>query len=237
MTVPTVTVPSAHGPMRAYLAEPAGGGAHPGVIVVHDVGGLTDDIRRSADRLAAAGFLTLAPDLYHRGAVRCVAAMMRALSTGRGPAIDDVLTARDHLLGHPRCTAEIGVVGFCLGGGLSLVLAPSGQFDAAAPNYANWPRDRAALQRSCPVVASYGEQDPSLRGAADELRQILDRGGVDHDVVEYAEAGHAFMNDWRTAPWRLRVFEYLPGFAYRDAAAEDAWARITAFFTRHLTDR
>jgi len=236
--MPDIDLATSTGPLRAYLAQPEGDGPFPGVVIVHDVGGLSDDIRRIADRLAQAGFLAVAPDLFHRrGAVRCVAAMMRSLSTGTGPPVDDVVQARDVLVADPRCTGRVGVVGFCMGGGLSLVLAPTGAFDAAAPNYPNWPRDRAALAASCPVVASYGAKDPSLRDAAPALRDILTAGGVEHDVVEYPDAGHSFMNDWRDAPWRLRIFEHLPGFAYSHADAEHAWSRITAFFDRHLSDR
>lgn len=218
-----------------YLARPAGDGPWPGVVVIHDVGGLSQDIRRACDRLAAAGFLALAPNLFHPGRrLRCVVAMTRALRDGHGPAIDDIVAARDSLAHRSDCTGSVGAVGFCTGGGFCLLLAPREVFDAAAANYGNWPSEPDALRSSCPLVASYGARDPSLKGDAARLTAILHEAGVPHDVKEYPGAGHSFMNDWRDAPWRLRVFEHIPGFAFCEADAEDAWCRIIAFFRDHL---
>jgi carboxymethylenebutenolidase len=218
-----------------FLAIPEGCGPWPGVVVIHDVGGLSEDIRRACRRLAAAGFLTLAPNLFHPGErVRCVVGMVRSLQRGSGRAMDDIVAARNRLATDDRCTGPVGSVGFCTGGGFCLLLAPSGVFDAAAPNYGNWPADAELLQHSCPVVASYGARDRALRGDAARLEALLTAGGVPHDVKEYPDAGHSFMNDWRDAPLRLRVFESFSGFAYSAPEADDAWQRITAFFDRHL---
>lgn len=218
-----------------YLAVPDGEGPWPGVVVIHDIGGLSLDIRRACDRLAEAGFLTLAPNLIHPGRrVRCVLAMAKSLQTGSGPAVDEVVTARDQLAAHPDCTGTVGSAGFCIGGGFCLLLAPHGVFDATAPNYGNWPQDSEALRLSCPVVASYGAGDPSLKGHAARLEAILAEAGVPHDVREYPDVGHSFMNDWRDGPWRLRIFEHIPGFRFSEPEAEDAWRRIVAFFDVHL---
>lgn len=91
------------GSLPGYLAVPDGPGPWPGMVVIHDVGGLTDDIRRHADRLAAAGFLAAAPNLYRGNAIRCVVSMMRSLKTGVGPAVDDVEAVRDLIAADPRC--------------------------------------------------------------------------------------------------------------------------------------
>lgn len=223
------------GPIPGYLAVPQGNGPWPAVVVIHDVGGLTMDIKRTADRLARAGYLAAAPNLYHRrGTLRCVVAMMRSLSSGTGPTVDDVIGVRDQLVADPRCTGKVGAVGFCVGGGFCLLLAPRNVFDAAAPNYGNWPADRDQLARSCPLVASYGARDPLLKGAAAELTEILERAAVPHDVKEYPGVGHSFMNDWRDAPARLRIIERLPNFAYAQPESDDAWQRITTFFGLHL---
>lgn len=231
-----ITIYDGTHPLRGYLKYPRGEGLWPGVIVIHDVGGLSADIRRAVDRLAAAGFVTLAPNLYRPGArVRCVVSMLRAMKTGVGPPIDDLVTARDHLAADPRCTGRIGSVGFCLGGGFCLLLAPSGHFDAAAPNYGNWPPNADELANSCPIVASYGGLDKALKGDAERLTTELDKGKVPHDVKEYPNVGHSFMNDWREAPLRPRVFEWTQTFKFAEAEADDAWGRIVAFFDLHLT--
>ena len=72
------------------------------------------------------------------------------------------------------------------------------------------------------------------RGAAAKLSALLENAGVAHDVEEYPGVGHSFMNDWRSAPLRLRIFEMVPGFRYSEAAADDAWRRIVDFFGEHL---
>lgn len=218
-----------------YLAVPDGRGPWPGVVVIHDVGGLSLDIRRACDRLAAAGFIALAPNLIGDGnRIRCVRAMAHALRSGTGRTIDEIIAARDELVARADCTGTVGSIGFCTGGGFCLLLAPRGVFDATAPNYGNWPQDSDALTNSCPVVASYGARDPSLRGHAARLEGVLTAGGVIHDVKEYTDVGHSFMNDWRDAPWRLRIFEHIPGFRFSEPAAADAWRRIIEFFDEHL---
>lgn len=233
--MPDITYPTPAGLLPAYRVQPAGTGPWPAVVVIHDAFGLTADIKRSCDRLAAAGYLTLAPALHRRGnRVGCVVSAMRALSSGAGNAIDDLVAARDTLAADPACTGKVGVIGFCMGGGFCLQLAPRGVFDAAAPNYGQWPKDVAALADSCPTVASYGAKDPTLRGAAAKLERILSDADVPHDVKEYPEVGHSFMNDWGT-PAVLQSVTRAAGFFYSEPEAQDAWQRILAFFGTHLT--
>lgn len=229
-----ITYPAPAGELPAYRAEPPGEGPWPAVVVIHDAFGLTDDIKRSCDRLAAAGYLVLAPALFRRGnRVACVVATMRTLSSGTGAAIDDLLAAQAALVADPHCTGKVGVIGFCMGGGFCLQLAPRGVFDAAAPNYGNWPKNTEALINSCPTVASYGAKDPTLKGAAARLERILADGAVPHDVKEYPDVGHSFMNDWGT-PSALQFVTRAAGFFYSEPEAEDAWTRILAFFGDHL---
>jgi carboxymethylenebutenolidase len=195
---------------------------------------MTADLRRITDRFAACGYLALAPALYQRGLrAACVVAAFRSFRTGRGPAVDDLIAARDHLAADGRCTGKVGSAGFCLGGGFCLLLAPRGIFDATAPNYGPLPRDLAPLRGSCPMVASYGARDRQLRGAAARLEAALAEGGVPHDVKEYPAVGHAFMNNWAT-PGPLRIIERIARLTYGEPEAEDAWRRILAFFSEHL---
>jgi carboxymethylenebutenolidase len=233
--MPEIRISAPAGPLPCHLAVPATKPA-PGVVVIHDVFGLTKDIRAITDRFAEQGYLALAPGLFRRGfRPGCVVSTMRALSTGRGAAVDDVIAARDHLAADERCTGKVGIVGFCMGGGFCLLLAPRGVFDVAAPNYGVLPgEDLSALTESCPMVGSYGAKDRLLPGAAARLEAVLTEGDVPHDVKEYPNVGHSFMNDWGT-PSPLRVVERVAGFHYSEPESEDAWRRILAFFATHLT--
>jgi carboxymethylenebutenolidase len=232
----TVRVPGTRSApdLGAHLAvPPVGAGPWPGVVVVHEVFGLTDDVRQQADKLAAAGYLAVAPDLYSAGgAVRCLRSTFAALNRGSGPAVDDLLAVREWLAGREDCTGAVGIIGFCLGGGFALLLAARG-FDASAPNYGPLPEDpERVLAGACPVVASYGARDRGLPGAAGRLEQVLTGLGVEHDVKEYPSAGHSFLNRHGVGPFG--VLEKVAGLAYDQPSAEDAWGRILRFFDRHL---
>ena len=234
--MPAVRVPGAASApeLDAHLAvPPVGDGLWSGVVVVHELFGLTDDIRVQADRLAAAGYLALAPDLFTAGGVRrCLKATFAALSSGTGAAYGDLEASRALLAGRADCTGRVGVLGFCMGGGFALMAATRG-FAAAAPNYGPLPKDPAeALRGACPVVASYGARDRGLRGAAGRLDAALTQVGVEHDVVEYPDAGHSFLNRHNAGP--LSVLERVGGFSHHHPSAEDAWGRILRFFEVHL---
>ncbi len=223
------------GERRGYLAMPIGPGPHAGVIVIQDLLGLSDDIREQADRLAAAGYLAFAPDLYSGHGIRCVAATMRASRTGSGPAYEDIEAARLFLQAREGCTGRIGIIGFCMGGGFALMCAPRGGYAAASVNYGEVPGDAAErLAGACPVVASYGGRDHILRGRAARLRSALDAAGVVHDVKEYPQAGHSFLNRFNAGPLMTPLL-HVGGLGYNHDAAEDAWRRILDFFAAHLT--
>ena len=173
--MPDVTV----GLTPGYLAVPAGSqGPWPGVVVIHEAFGLNRDVRGQADRLAALGYLALAPDLYGgQSWVRCVRSAIRQLHAGTGPAFDALEASRGWLAGRPDCTGQTGVIGFCLGGGFALLLAPRGEFSAAAVNYGEVPADAdRVLAGSCPIVASYGSKDPmGARVHMDVVRHLKHR--------------------------------------------------------------
>jgi len=229
------TVPGGSKRLNGYLARPSGDGPWPGVVLIHEAWGLDPNMRRLADRLATMGYLTLAPDLYSDGgARRCVAATMKAMASGSGKAYADIAAAQDWLRSAPGCTGKVGVIGFCMGGGFALLVAPRG-FDAASVNYGMLPKHRdEALAGACPIVCSYGRRDIANLGAARKLETTLDRLGVVHDVKEYPHAGHWFLNEAMGGPRPLRPLLYVTGFRPDPLTAEDAWTRIDAFFADHL---
>jgi len=220
--------------MRAYLATPRGTGPWPGVVVVMDALGLSDDIKLAADRLATAGFLAFAPDLYSGRGIRCVVATLSASRSGRGEAYEDIEAARRWLTDREDSTGQIGIIGFCMGGGFALLSAPRFAFSVASANYGEVPADaEQRLAGACPIVASYGARDRGLRGRARRLEEALGALGIEHDVKEYPDAGHSFMNRINVGPG-LGPLVRFTGFNYRHESSEDSWRRILDFFDAHL---
>lgn len=219
--------------LRGYLARPRGSGPFPGVVVIMDALGLSDDIRVQADRLAAAGYLAFAPDLYSGRGLKCVIATVRASRAGTGEAYTDIDAARRWLSDREDCTGKIGIIGFCMGGGFALLSAPQFDFQVASVNYGEVPEDpEQRLAGACPIVASYGKRDRMMQGRAQKLEHALQSLNVPHDVKEYPEAGHSFMNRISTGP--LGPVVRFIGMNYEHSAAEDAWARISDFFEEYL---
>ncbi|MEZ5406842.1 MAG: nitroreductase/quinone reductase family protein [Acidimicrobiales bacterium] len=238
--VDTVTIRSGPRPMNGFVAAPTAGGPWPGVIVIHDALGPSTDLQNQVRWLADEGFLAVAPDLYsHGGRLRCMFSAMRALTAGHGPTFDDLAATREWLEAQPNCTGRIGVIGFCLGGGYALALAGTGQFAAANANYGDAPSyEPDRFSRACPIIATYGQLDRSLRSAPERLRATLDAVGIDHEIITYTDAGHGFLNDhppdetplWASIASRLVVT------GYHGPSAHDARHRIIAFFDQHLRD-
>lgn len=220
----------------AFFPVPGASAPRPGVLLVHELLGLTSEMRRLASEFSAAGFVTLAPDFLHGLGPRpfCMARFARGIGrAGRGRPYRQLEAARRWLADRPEVAGRpIGVAGFCIGGGFALLYAAGAEVEVVAPFYPAVP-DAAALRGVCPVVASFGGRDAIFGAGAARLERSLTDRGVEHDVRTYPDAGHGFMarydglTGWlgRRLPMRL---------GHDPDAAADAWNRTIAFFARHL---
>ena len=195
-----VTFPSNGGTAHGYLALPESGSG-PGVVVIQEWWGLTSHIADVANRLAAEGFVALAPDLYGGTTTHDAdeaEQLMQELPVDR--AATDLGGAVDHLLGHEAVVGNrVGAVGFCMGGGFVLVLAAQqgDKIGAAVPFYGVLGEDYPSFANlSAPLLGHFGEQD--TMATPDTVKALADRieaeSGRRPDFRLYP-AGHAFFND------------------------------------------
>lgn len=234
--MPDISYPVTGGNVPGYLAvPPATPGPWPGVVVIHEVFGLNDDIRRKADEFASQGYLALAPDLFDgKPWIRCIRSAFTQLRAGSGPAFAVLDAAREFLIARPDCTGKVGVIGFCIGGGFALLCAPRPGFGVAAVNYGQVPNDaETALAGACPIVASYGGRDPMGTQPPERLQRALAVLEVPHDVQVYPGSGHRFMTRSSGAG---AVLAKVGKMTYQPEDAADAWQRIFAFFGTYLQD-
>jgi carboxymethylenebutenolidase len=214
---------TAHG----YLALPYSGSG-PGVIVIQEWWGLTSHIADVANRLAAEGFVALAPDLYGGATTHDAAEagkLMQALPVDR--AARDLGGAVDYLLGHEAVTSsKVGAIGFCMGGGFVLVLAAQqgDKIGAAVPFYGVLRKEYPSFENlTAPLLGHFGEQDQMQ--STDQVRQLaatIERQTGQRPDFRFYPAGHAFFND-----------ENLLG-TYDPEQAAKAWDATLRFLREHL---
>jgi carboxymethylenebutenolidase len=166
--------------------------------------------------------------------VRCIKSIGTQLLAQQGDVFRQIEVARLHVAGLPTCTGTVGVIGYCLGGAFTLLLAARPGYSAAAVNYGQLPKNLdEVLKGSCPMVASYGARDTTLKGAGEKVRLALQNAGVPADVKEYPNARHGFIN--RTAALSpLNLLFRVGGIGYDHESAADAKRRILEFFDVHL---
>ena len=224
------------GPPSGFLATPDGPGPFPGVVVIHEIFGLNDDIRRIAGRVADLGYVALVPDLFDTGGARllCVLRTFLALRRREGPAFADLEAARTWLGARPEVDgARTGVVGFCLGGGFALLYAAKAPLRAAGVFYGEVPKTPDPLRGVCPVLGGFGGRDRVFAPQGTRLETLLTSLGVEHDVKTYPDAGHSYMSLHSGVMATLGAWG--PMAAGFDAHAEaDSWARLERFFHAHL---
>jgi len=223
-----VTYPSPggnSGTMRGYLAQPAGAGPFPAVLVIHENRGLNPYIEDVARRAAVEGFLALAPDgLWPLGGYPGNDDDGRALQEKLDQAKlrTDMLNSARFLKAHSLSTGKLGVTGFCWGGGTTnfLAVALGADLQAAAPFYgaaaetASVPKIKAAL------LLHFAENDPRINGMWPAYEKALNAAGVRHEAHVYPGTQHGFHNN--STP------------RYREEAAKLAWERTIGLFRKHL---
>ncbi len=223
----TVTYPSNGRTASGYQAIPDGGEG-PGVLVIQEWWGLVDHIKDVADRFASEGFVALAPDLYHGETAAEpdeAGKMMMAMELDR--AARDLGGAIDHLLGHDAVTGDgVGVVGFCMGGGLALWVATTHEGVAAAvPFYGALPWegvDPDFTATRAAFLGHYAENDAwATIESAREIEQTLRDQGREATFHVYPGTDHAFFNDERPE-------------VYDEGAAALAWQRTVEFLGAKL---
>lgn len=224
-----VEFPSNGSTARGYLAVPEGGSG-PGVIVIQEWWGLVPHIMDVCDRFAREGFVALAPDLYHGQTTTEpdeAGKLMMALNLER--AARDMSGAVDFLLSHEAVTSsKLGVIGFCMGGGLALVLACQrpDAIGAVAPFYGviPWPDAEPDWSRlSAPVRGHYAEKDAFFTPeAVRDLERRLTEMGKDVRLTIHPGVDHAFFNDTRPE-------------VYDAETARKAWRETIEFFRSTLT--
>lgn len=226
----TIRYPSGSDTVQGYLAVPEGAGPFPAIVVIQEWWGLNDWIKENARRLAAQGYVCLAPDLY-RGQVATEMATARKLMMGLPPdrAVRDLKAAVDVLTRHDKVRKDrIGVIGWCMGGGYALQASLADKRLAACVMcYGRVVTDPGKLAPlKAKVLGIFGKEDRGIPIA--EVRNFaaaLKKAGKEVEAINEYEAGHGFMrakNGPRDNP------------EHRAAEAKAAWAAIDQFFASTL---
>lgn len=235
-----VTIPTFDGPMNAYLARPDGAGPLPGVVVVQEAFGVNDHIRDVCRRFAGAGYVALAPEIFHRQGAGIElpytnftpAGEQLARLTNDGLEVD-LAAAFDHLRGEAEVdTWRVGLVGFCVGGFAAFLGACRLDPAATVSFYGGGiVRARAGMKLEpvleeadaidTPILCLFGSEDSGIPPAdVEAIRARLEQRAIGSAVHVYEGAKHAFFCDQRPA--------------YHPEAAADAWRRTLEWFERYV---
>jgi carboxymethylenebutenolidase len=220
--------------MRMYVSVPAGSGPFPAMVVIQHQGGVDEFVEKMTIRLADAGYVAAAPDLYHRDGPDC----KDDIATRRGRLgdrriINDVNACAGFLHQHHAVDGKrLGIIGFCMGGRVVYLMgAANPVFKAAVAYYGGnifraWGRDlpspfERTAEIHCPLQGHFGEDDknPSPEDRV-KLDAELKRFNKPHEFFSYRDAGHAFMDSTKES--------------YRRHADEASWPRTLDFLSRYL---
>lgn len=209
-----------------YLAKPSTPGPWPALLVIQEWWGLDAQTQSIADRFAAEGYLAFAPDVYH-GELAALDDGDKAMALVQkygATATDDLVKAFEALQVNPECSGKIGSVGFCFGGRMSLSLGIRRPLNAVCTFYGGGMQNIFDQMSGlhAPVLGLFGDKDESIPvGTIEQFDKLLDKLGLEHEVIVYPNSGHAFFRDSDAS-------------VYKPEASKDAWERVKKFFGKHL---
>ena len=218
-----VTFPGAVGPLLGYLARPSVAGAaksRAGIIVIHEIFGLTDHIRDVTRRLAKAGFVALSVDLASRAGGTAKGGVSGALGQlAPGDALVDLRSAATYLATQPDYSGKLGVTGFCYGGGMTLRAAANvTNVTAAVAYYGTTPEPADQMGNATgALLVHYAANDARVNGT---MQALKDNVRTKFETRIHEGAGHGFNND--------------TGANYFEPAAIQAWGETLSWFGFHL---
>ncbi len=221
-----IEFPSNSHSCQGYLAVPETGKG-PALVVIQEWWGLVPHIEDLVNRFASAGFVALAPDLYHGKTTKSpdeAGKMLMEMDAER--AEREIASAGEYLLGRPECTSKsYGVIGFCMGGALAQYTATKegAKVGAAVSFYGGFKNVTFDWENmTAPLLLVYGENDPGVPPASGrEREQMLRSMGKKVELIVYPNATHAFFNDTRKE-------------VYNAEAAQDAWGKALDWFRANV---
>ena len=223
-------------PMGIYVAQPEGAGTYPAVVVIQNQDGVRSFTQEMTRRVAEAGYVAVAPQLYHREGEPNTPEETANIKNFRRDTnvINDIHATIDFLRGCANVDAShLGIVGFCMGGRVAFLMAAASKSFKAAVDfygggvYSQWGNDRPApaelaAEVSCPVQGHFGELDKNP--PPDEMRTLdaeLTRLRKEHEFFFYADASHSFNRSGSKG--------------YKPEHDKTSWARTLDFFNKHLS--
>ncbi len=219
-----ITYPGGTGEIRAYMSVLKGRKKRPAVIIIHENRGLVPHIQDVTRRMAAEGFLAMAPDaLSPLGGTPEDENQGRTMigQLNRETTVKNFVAAVKYLKTHPRSTGKVGCTGFCWGGAMTNQVAVScDELDAAVPYYGSTPSLDDVPQIKAPIMAHYAGNDERINAGIPAFEEALKKAGIEYHIFIYEGASHAFNNDTSER--------------YNKEAAELAWSRTVAFFKEKL---
>jgi carboxymethylenebutenolidase len=231
----TVEIPTADRKIPGYLARPAAPGKHPVVLVNSEVFGVHEWVKDVCRRLAKAGYVALAPDLFVRAGDPSKLTDMKAVmdivkATPEAQVNGDTTASLKFLAAQPYADMKrLGVTGFCWGGGATWIDCERfPEFKAGvawygplkAGPYPRTPPIDLVKDLKCPVLGLYGGQDKGIPQAdVEAMRAAAKAAGKNVEIHVYPDAQHGFLADYRPS--------------YNAAASDDGWKKMLAFFAAH----